>query len=95
MMFSNGINISIMNVEDRLLRLEVHMNCQIDENRKISRRVDEAIEVLTEIQEWIATFPHKQKSDKRPHRCPICDGFGIHDNAHQCRSCNGKGIVWG
>ena len=32
---------------------------------------------------------------KVPHKCPVCDGYGVHDNGHQCQACRGKSIVWG
>jgi len=41
--------------------------------------------------------------DKKPHRCPNCDGMSFTQlmdtdgirRAKECKSCNAKGIVWG
>ena len=41
----------------------VHKSCQIDENRKISRRVDELENNYI-------------KNNKQPYKCPVCLGIG-------------------
>lgn len=45
----SGCHVPTETIEERLERLEEHKNRQIDENRKISRRVDELEEYLREI----------------------------------------------
>lgn len=35
---------------------------------------------------------------KSPHKCPVCDGEGKRTGfltPFECRTCTGKGIVWG
>ena len=159
-------------LEQRLSDLELHKAYQIDENRKISRRVDEIesdmnhipsyeytnglderikdieyrlshiIALPSEIdirlqdverqldksQDYIKELKERMKklekdfeskldidykkwcqyfnevnSKKTPHKCPVCDGSGRYrlataqrvDDVIDCRSCEGKGIVWG
>lgn len=82
---------------------------QIDENRKISRRVDEIDETL---KAWNEDFEYldslklnkriKKLESRKPHKCPVCDGKGYCHSSGiniasggQCQSCQGKGIVWG
>lgn len=38
-----------------------------------------------------------KKNEKKPHRCPVCDGFGelILVEKNTCHACEGTGIVWG
>jgi len=46
--------------------------------------------------------PMTEPANKRPHKCPICEGTGqvsakgnaIHSSVC-CHGCDGKGIVWG
>ena len=81
--------------------------CQIDENRKISARVDELEKTVSELADKIAeiaNFYYKEK--KTPQRCPVCNGEGRvtlneplkKDNTTyfsiSCVPCEGKGIVW-
>jgi len=37
------------------------------------------------------------KLDRKPHKCPVCDGAGgfLSSHPNQCIPCEGKGIVWG
>lgn len=46
------------------------------------------------------------RNRKKPHKCPVCDGykstnkkiendFGLGEIIYECKSCEGKGIVWG
>lgn len=49
---------------------------------------------------WHYGNPH---TETRPHKCPVCDGkrtvaFNLSDGTYyrdSCKSCDGKGIVWG
>jgi hypothetical protein len=75
-----------------------HKNYQIDENKKISRRVDELEKVFICFKQDFETSMEYMKA-KHPHKCPICDGmrkfkvFGK-DIEADCPACEGKGIVW-
>lgn len=49
-------------------------------------------------------IPYKfvEGSDKKPHKCPVCDGEGYKPrksmdqaNRESCNACNKTGIVWG
>ena len=51
----------------RLEKLERHHNYQIDENRKISRRVDELEQLVSNL---------SQKKDVSGLSCPWCNGTG-------------------
>lgn len=38
--------------------------------------------------------------DHKPHKCPVCDGKGLYQYSEynlaiDCRSCEGKGVLWG
>lgn len=81
----------------RIKELTDHKNYQTDENRKISRHVDElekSFKVVLQFQE-----------NKKPHKCPVCNGkcsttlkeltCGTPFIVMPCSSCEGKGIVWG
>lgn len=58
----------------------------------------ELVERIKEIDDWkkglmlisVMRFP-----DKKPHRCPICDGTSFCKEGMDCKACEGKGIVWG
>lgn len=65
-----------------------HKVRQIDENRKISRRVDE-------IDHWKkGIMGNIRFAADKPYKCPICGGDGKFYSA-LCHACEGKGIVWG
>jgi len=90
-------NHSIIELEKKIHQLIEHKNWQIDENRKISRRVDE----IEEMQKKMLSMPNIiwAKYNKIPYRCPVCEGKGQwfeppQDEFH-CTSCNGTGIIWG
>lgn len=85
-------------------KIEEHKIRQIDENRKISARVED-------IEAAIYKIEHSQKDHdhKIPHKCPVCEGRGIVatglkieevygtdlKTSKDCKSCEGKGILWG
>ncbi len=86
----------------RITELDKHHLRQIDENRKISRRVDEIEERISKIESQLG----KNILDsyvKKPHKCPICEGSGKYQTLdssppyvlhNECKCCD-KGIVWG
>jgi hypothetical protein len=84
-------------LEKCYIELQEYHTRQIDENRKISRRVDELEELLKRITE------DDIKAEITPYKCPVCEGkgfvfliFSITDTRQEeCRSCEGKGILWG
>ena len=62
---------------DRLERLEKHKHYQIDENRKISKRIDELEENYIGVFHDVSYFEKKLNGlivNKKPHKCPVCDG---------------------
>ena len=84
-----------------------HRIRQIDENRKISRRVEEIenglfrrIGILGEALHLMSEDNHQLK--KTPHKCHVCGGSGKNINVllsmppiyPNCKSCEGSGIVW-
>lgn len=88
---------SLLNMHNRhtdlINNLVDHKIRQVDENRKLSRRIEE-----------IADFCYRNwKHNKQPHKCPVCDGSGryklataqCNSDVIDCRSCEGTGIVWG
>lgn len=87
-----------LSMNERVVRLEAHLNYQIDENRKVSLRIDELKCTLNLHASAIAY------KDKKPHKCPVCDGKGkklfgksgcVAGFEENCYPCQGKGIVWG
>jgi len=72
-------------IQDNMLR-------QIEHNRKVSERMD-VLEGL------LSALSHLRHIDKKPHKCPVCEGqggfyiSGTMDS--ECHACEGKGIVWG
>jgi predicted nuclease with TOPRIM domain len=99
----NDVWVRVNCVEDRLPFIEDHKTRQLDENRKISHRVDELETEIKELKRFqdITHEQYKLITDrKRPHKCPVCDGFGkklylIAQESRLCDTCEGKGIVWG
>lgn len=90
---------------DKIKNLEEHKNYQIDENRKVSKRLDE---IDKQIIETRIQFINQIGNEKRPHTCPVCNGTGElelqsieetinNDNKRfkTCHSCEGKGVLWG
>jgi hypothetical protein len=83
-----GLSISIVGYQDFKIR-------QIDENRKLSRRLDELENGLIKRVGILGRALHELSEDnhklrKIPYKCPICYGRGV-----ACNTCDGKGIVWG
>lgn len=98
-------------LRNRVQALHEHKLRQIDENRKISLRVDELEEMVRRI------LKGEMQNENRPFMCPVCHGsikilidpatpmsgiqamFGKRDENgmyyKDCNSCDGKGIVWG
>lgn len=100
-------------------KLQEHHNRQIDENRLMSRRVDE-LELTIQQQKYVLEtnlrdsfdnlrvdiqkveklfYDEMEKvrcKDKKPHRCPVCEGTGNHfiPPFKDCQSCNGHGVLW-
>lgn len=55
---------------------------------------------------WVQPCGEFIQVGKQPHKCPVCDGRGYvapgfysgpctSATTEQCRSCEGKGVVWG
>jgi len=135
----------VMELVTRIESLHEFKLRQIDENRKISRRVDGLFETLEaynqdaehldsslpkriekleqlnqqcfeanpikaiydkfeKIESKIACLMQKStlNDEKRPFKCPVCDGRGVHKkemdpkilNFEVCLTCKGNGIVW-
>lgn len=74
---------------------------QIDENRKISRRVDESekrINVLNLENHNLKILLRglsEQVENKQPYKCPLCDGSSFSKEGMCCVPCDGTGILWG
>lgn len=73
-------------LEERINKLEEHKNYPIDENRKVSKRVDEL----------------EGKNNKKPYKCPVCncdgwilDSYLSDAKEIECHTCKGSGIIWG
>ncbi len=118
----------VINLKNRIEALHEHKLRQIDENKKISGRMDEIErykslidslngnrndwmngfnECLNQIRDLeILFYDEKEKfrcNDKKPHKCPVCDGKGHYYHLFEsqsvptllkCNACTGKGIVW-
>ena len=107
--FRDGININLDKLQGRIdsqekqtkaltemyknLSLEIlGLMDHIDENRKLSKSIDELEKVLRETHE----------KEKKPYKCPICDGLGYWKSREegiacggQCKSCDATGVLWG
>jgi len=60
------------------------------------------IENLEKRIEEISGFCHRNwKHNHQPHKCPVCEGLGLRNDKSKvfvdsaCKSCEGKGIIWG
>jgi len=79
-------------IEERINKLEEHKIRQIDENRKVSKRMDELFKKF----DFLANAAAK---NKKPHKCSMCNGIGgfyisgIMDE--ECSACEGSGLVLG
>ena len=89
---------------DRLPTLEItSINNRLNEIYKSNAKVDKVLEHILDRIEHLETVVGEvelQSYDKKPHKCPACDGFGVklqcdHELLYACRACEGKGIVWG
>jgi hypothetical protein len=72
---------------------------QVDENRKVSGRLDDLEERVKRLEEIYKNISYMK--ERIPYRCPICDGTGYWKKIEnhvacggRCHSCDGKGIVW-
>lgn len=77
-------------LKERIKSLEFHKNIQIEENRKISRRIDEIengyIKRIGYLGEALHTLSEEnEKLRKIPNKCPVCNGKGF------CNPCSGRG----
>jgi hypothetical protein len=132
-------DISIIELDAHVKSLREHNLRHINENRKISRRIEKLEswlygdgdisalngrmsnleknnefddhqrkrleDKINYLEELIYDVKAKlRESDKKPHRCPICDGRGFYESMvpkepgrldFTCKTCEGKGIVWG
>lgn len=100
------------------MKLKIKMNDdyerhvrQIDENRKVSRRMDELEYKIHKLDRLIMPQINginarirsleitDENNNKKPHKCPVCEGTRHCSSesglSWQCESCEGKGIVWG
>lgn len=89
--------------------LEDFKKRQVEWNQNIRKEIDDLDNFTDslsknfedEINELYKNIRKLEKlvKDKKPHKCPICDGLGgfyvSGTMDEQCHSCNGKGIVWG
>jgi len=77
-------------VYERLDRLEQSSEARARSNKEIFERLQE-IERFQDI-----THLEYQNRNKKPHKCPICDGSTYRSEMtfHHCNVCEGKGIVW-
>lgn len=72
---------------------------------ELSRRLD-SMEIQVNIMKALG---YKQLHPKRPHKCPVCDGFGSpliksdecvsgprkhYVAINPCHACEGKGVLW-
>lgn len=91
----------IDDIKERLEKLTQLFNTQIEHN-------DAGIDGFKSIEERMNEIQNQFdivrvlgiSNDKKPFRCPVCDGRGHTLNnvigyVSDCKSCNGKGIVWG
>ena len=98
--WQKGCEILINVLQERIHLLEEHKNRQIDENRKVSKRIDELESISNSQANTIKILCKKSnKADKQPYSCPICDGKGFDKKEgllkYTCRSCKGSCVLWG
>ena len=92
--------VTASDVLNRLTSLETHKNYQTEENRKVSKRMNEFEKQILETRvQFIGELGNK----KIPHKCPICEGKGKYQSLNPeppyvlhnlCETCEGKGIIW-
>lgn len=67
---------------ERIKALETHKMYQTDENRKVSKRMDDLEEKIVEMR---VQFIGKLGNDTKYFKCPVCSGKGF------CNPCSGRG----
>jgi hypothetical protein len=71
-----------MYLKGQIDALGEHKNRQIDENRKISRKIDELEKDIIEINHPLIEKIEKLEgaicASKKPYKCPVCGGNGNH-----------------
>ncbi len=92
--------ITSSDVLNRLTSLETRKNYQTEENRKVSKRLNEISNYIARFEDDIHDLQvFKSAKLNTPHKCPICYGLGgtkISGTVDQrCNSCEGKGVIWG
>lgn len=82
---------------ERLEKLE----SLVDVN-KIEQIILDGANLHATILKFEARMKIADQTSKKPHRCPICEGYGVKFDAHLkldglnsiCKSCEGKGVLW-
>lgn len=92
-------------IYERIERLELEVNCDKNKSNwqiEIEEKIKELNRLINSIKESYNNLCAPSLR-KEPHKCPVCNGTtkrllelpGGNFFNDPCKSCNGKGIVWG
>lgn len=91
-------------LQETIEELEQHKNYQIEENEKLSRRIDKLELLINALREKYNSMCAPSLK-KEPHKCPVCDGRRMKKNPLltikgeilniDCGTCKGEGVLWG
>lgn len=83
---------------ERIEKLEEPKDCHLAADvKRLEKTLDDLITKIADI----GNYCYREK--QTPHKCPVCEGSGRYrlataqrlDDVIDCRTCDGKGIVWG
>ena len=69
-----------------------------DELKKIENDIKVLRETIDDLSKWRKGIKILCDQSKKPHKCPVCDGYGTRDRAgleFPCDACGSKGVIWG
>lgn len=70
----------------------------MDDIKKIQKDILVLRETIDEINKWKKSVKILCDQSKKPHKCPVCDGYGTRERAgleFPCDPCQTKGVIWG
>lgn len=88
--------------EEYLKRIDKIALCNPDKTLANQKFLNEKLAALEQL-----FYDEKEKfrnQDRKPHKCPVCDGSGFLGDVlllslpptfAECKTCEGKGIIWG
>ncbi len=101
-LLQNSIEDNRKMTRDMVANTHLAINVLNDCFNKLEKEIKELKQSILETR---IQFINQLGNDKKPHKCPVCDGLAINCNigefrglpikTEKCNSCEGKGYIWG